>query len=174
MNLGSNSLIQLAILLLPICAHADDLPACSSQTDQHQHCRCNVKDLHPTQIGVGELHVQQILMKDPEPGELYKHAEKRPAKILIGPDNVFYIVDGHHHARAMFELAEARRESLSTVCEIIENDSLKPAFSSDTEFWDWMKANHHARLEGADGKQHNDIFPPKDLGKMEDDPYRSL
>jgi hypothetical protein len=154
---------------------ADALAPCSSDSQKNTLCQCELAKLHPTQIGIGELRVQELVQESDK--KFIKHADKKPAKILVGPNGIFYITDGHHHARAMLERLDSHQSHLdSTTCLVIEND-VQASFSSDADFWDWMTQNQHARLEGGDsanGKVKPGVFPPASLRDMQDDSYRSL
>jgi hypothetical protein len=118
----------------------------------------------------------QELVRDSDK-KFIKHADKKPAKILVGPNGIFYITDGHHHARAMLERLDNHQSQLdTTTCLVIEND-VQASFPSDADFWDWMTQHQHARLEGgdlADGKVKPGVFPPASLRNMQNDSYRSL
>ncbi len=167
--------VSTAFMHIQAVLAADRLAPCSPDTHENTLCQCEIAKLHPTQIGIGELRVQELTPESDE--KFIKHANKKPAKILIGPNDVFYITDGHHHARAMLERLDGRQSQLnSTQCLVIENDK-QLSFPSDAEFWDWMREHQHARLEGGDlvnGKVKQGAFPPASLRDMQDDSYRSL
>jgi hypothetical protein len=170
------SAVLLPTQVLAIQALAAPGPAaCSSDSQKNTLCLCKLTVLHPTQISLGEFRVQE-LVREPD-WKFLEHATKKPVKVLIGPAGVLYVTDGHHHARAMLDRLDHQQSQLDeTMCLVIEND-VRASFSSDAAFWDWMKKNQHARLEGGDldgGKVLPGVFPPVSLRDMQNDEYRSL
>ena len=143
-------------------------PACEPTMPKGSVCSCKLADLHPTQMSIGVLHV-----KDLEEDGFQKLAkcvakDEKHAMIVFGPAGAPYIVDGHHHARAMMDLdAEG-----PTTCEIADVPTAAPI--SPAAFWTSMEQRHFARLEGRDGVQHPGVYPPDKLTDLENDPFRSL
>jgi hypothetical protein len=93
---------------------------------------------------------------------------QRKKKIAPGPGGIFYIVDGHHHARAMSDLQPAG----TTTCQIAGNVQSLPA--QPALFWAKMESLSLARLEGPDGIKREGVFPPTNLRPLPDDPFRSV
>jgi hypothetical protein len=154
-------------LLAPVPASA--APSCQASMPKDTICTCRLADLHPTQLAVGFLHVSELKQEGFD--HLAKHVakeEKNRAKIVAGPGGVFYIVDGHHHARAMSDLQPAG----TSTCEIVGNMQSLPA--QPALFWDKMVALSLARLEGPDGIKRDGVFPPANLHALPNDPFRSV
>ena len=161
--------LGLTLLLRPAPALADgSLGQCRASMPQGAVCACRLADLHPTQLAIGRLHVQELEQEGFD--ALAKHVAKpgEHARVVFGPAGALYIVDGHHHAAAMLDLQPAG----STVCEIAGDPA---AVSADPEvFWSGMDQRRFAWLKGNDGSEHPGVFPPASLAELPDDPFRSV
>jgi len=168
---------------LAAAAQAADHRPCADDMTKGEQCSCKLGELHPTQPDVGMAHVDRILDKarsDAKKGRhgntaaevLRHHAEEKPTTVLIGPERRLFIVDGHHHAVALFREVGADG---TTTCMVGENDA--PVTLDSGRFWHWMDMNRHARLRGVTdptGQKLVAKLPPDTLGGLGDDPYRSL
>lgn len=156
-----------AVLLLGLGrpAHAAD---CRPDMRPGTECTCKLADLHPTQRAIGRLHVQELEAQGFK--KLAEHVAKpgNHAVVVIGPGNALYLVDGHHHARAMSDLQPPG----VTTCLI--KDDVRSLPADPGQFWPAMAQRGLARLEGPDGKPSNGTPPPRDLRALPDDPFRSV
>jgi hypothetical protein len=151
-------------------ARATDI--CEGSLKAGDVCICRLSDLHPTQASVGMTEVRvrreklkQEIERSSEDFLGYLRKQNRTEPIVIGPDNVFYLTDGHHLARALYDLGQK-----TAYCEIRDNvSSLQP-----DAFWKYMKDNNDVYLKDC----HGSVIGPSDLstsiGDLHDDPFRSL
>lgn len=146
---------------------------CDTQSAKGDVCLCELSDLHPTQASVGltEVRIKAEKLKDEieQRGEpnflkyLLRHGKEEP--VIIGPRGIFYIIDHHHLARALYDLGLSK-----TYCIIVDN--LSSAAVDD--FWRQMKSNNQVYLKDQNG---NTIAPsqlPTSIKNLSNDPFRSL
>lgn len=129
-------------------------------------CSCALSALHPTQLSVGKLYVNEL--KSEGMSALTKHARENPTKIAFGPRGEMFIVDGHHHAAAMSAIDSAA----SSTCKVSAKFEAFPQNPKD--FWAQMARHSFALLQGPDGIVHEGALPPPTLNQMADDPFRSI
>lgn len=171
------SIIIFAIAtLFPACSSAQRLPssrdgdiaACTELSTTGSLCRCNVSDLHPTQIAVGMVEVRRKEEKIREMSrkELDKFEFKNPEPAVLGPGGKLYIIDHHHLARALFG-----QGVVMTYCQIIADlSNLTPK-----QFWDGMEQKKWVYPFDEKGRgplSYSEI--PDSVAELRDDPYRSL
>jgi hypothetical protein len=99
-------------LLVFICKPAFSDEICDPSMILGTICSCALSALHPTQISVGKLYVNEL--KSEGMSALTKHAREKPTKIAFGPMGDMFIVDGHHHAAAM----SAINRTASSTCKV--------------------------------------------------------
>jgi hypothetical protein len=87
------------------------VPECSADSVVGSTCKLPISKVRPTQFTIGQVEVDckvqyfQSLSAD----ELENELVKDPTPMYVGPNSlnddgvVFYITDGHHLARTMFE-----------------------------------------------------------------------
>ena len=123
--------------------------------------------LRPTQMTVGMREVAQ------KRAEWHKIAERSGPEFLgrhmlpvvRGPKQKLYLVDNHHLARALHE------EKVSEVLVSVLADLSK---LEKTEFWSFMDSRNWLHTFDAKGERRLYADLPKSIGKLVDDPYRSL
>lgn len=127
----------------------------------------NLDDLRPTQITVGGAEVAtkraqwtQLKRKD---RERTLAAHWFPA--VRGPAGRYYIVDHHHLGRALHE------ESVKSVW-VMQLDDLSEV--AGEQFWRLMEFHRWAHPFDEKGKRREFPAIPQSVGKLRDDPYRSL
>jgi hypothetical protein len=160
-----------------ICAVGAMLPAraadiCEGNSKPGDVCICALSELHPTQASVGmtEVRIRREKLKQEIEGsseDFPSHLRKqnRIEPIVIGPGNVFYITDGHHLVRALYDLGQK-----TVYCKVIDNVStLQPE-----KFWKYMKDNNEVYLKDNQGNVIKPGDLPKSIGDLRDDPFRSL
>lgn len=84
---------------------------------------------------------------------------------VIGPRDAYYLVDHHHLVRALHD--EGVKHVLVSV--VADLRALKRS-----TFWTFMDNRNWLHPFDADGKRQGHGRIPKTIGKLEDDPYRSL
>jgi hypothetical protein len=126
-----------------------------------------IHKLRPTQITVGmiEVHDKRARLE-----ALKKHDQKQflldhPIPAVWGPDGKLYITDHHHLGRA------AEEAGIDTGFFCVEEDFSKVPIA---EFWPRMAAAKWAHPIDQNGKPCGFERIPDHLGKLIDDPYRSL
>ena len=126
-----------------------------------------IMSLRPTQMTVGMREVKEKRKRWRE------HDDKKRAKLLgrhqipvvVGPDKMNYVIDHHHLARALHE--EGEKDVLVSV--IADLTMVEPkAF--------WVVLDNHRWVypydENGERRPYKDL--PKNVGKLKDDPFRSL
>ena len=124
-----------------------------------------VRSLRPTQLTVGMIEVaakRDSWRRDTKKGKFLGH---HMIPVVIGPKGRPYVTDHHHLARALFD----ERQELVLVQPIANLKSL-----SDEHFWRFLDNQGwlHPFDEHGERRPYSDI--PKSLGRLKDDPYRSL
>jgi hypothetical protein len=143
---------------------------CSAKSLDGETCIVHLPDVRPTQFCVGYRDVQRKKLtidssrkgKSPPPRVFFKN----PGLIVKGPEDVFYLVDGHHRARALLESGV-----LDFECKIIADYSQL----SMADFWQKMIDLKMVWLYDSHG--HGPQSPlnlPTNLSELADDPYRNL
>ena len=154
--------------------HNDSAPIsfeeCSQKTLPGSLCNADLTQIRPTQFCVGFRDVARKRAKiesekKASTGTLATKSLKHGTAIK-GPEDIFYLVDGHHRAKALQEAGE----NLFTV-KIIADYSDLPM----TEFWERMVREKMVWLydENGSGLQ-SPLHLPTSLGDLVDDPYRTL
>ncbi|MBB2919730.1 ParB-like protein [Cupriavidus alkaliphilus] len=123
--------------------------------------------LHPTQITVGGYHVAQKVhtTRRVAPEARAAFLDRHRVHLVIGPEQVLYVVDHHHWVRAWHDLG------LTHVPGIVRADL------SDLDvpaFWRHMVANHLVHPYDEHGRRRPLTELPEAIHDMRDDPYRSL
>jgi len=146
------------------------LEECSQKTLPGNLCNADLTQLRPTQFCVGYRDIARKKAKiesekKSSSGTLTTKSFKHGTAIK-GPEEVFYLVDGHHRAKALQEAGE----NVFSV-KIIADYSDLPM----TEFWDKMVREKMVWLydESGIGPQ-SPLHLPINLGDLVDDPYRTL
>jgi hypothetical protein len=122
---------------------------------------------HPTQFAVGELEVTRQkakLAEDIDLDEPWKG--KKKLQVVLAPDGDGYLIDGHHHLRAVHELGVKRVEAT-----VADDWSDAPSMAS---FWRRMVKAERVWLFDETGKARPLADLPRHVGQMKDDPFRSI
>ena len=155
-------------IMLP--AQATDI--CEGNSKTGDVCICSLSELHPTQASVGMTEVRirskklkQEIERSSEDYLSYLRRRNRIEPVVIGPSNVFYLTDGHHLARALYDLGQKM-----AYCKVLDNVSnLQP-----DAFWKYMKDNNEVYLKDHQGSVIGPSDLPISIGDLHDDPFRSL
>ena len=126
-----------------------------------------VTDLRPTQMTVGlrEVKLKRRQWREATPKDRAHLLRRHVGPAVIGPRHRPYIVDHHHFARALLE------EEAGLVAVFVLADL---SHLPKRNFWTYLdnSAWCHAYDEQGRRRELGDI--PKRLGKLADDPFRSL
>jgi len=132
-------------------------------------CSVEIAKVRPTQFAVGKWEVDRRAehIARLKPQKLQAYLEEHRASIVIGPQGVPYLTDGHHLCGALL-----KSKVRSTVdAKVAANLShLTPE-----AFWTVMKGKGWAYLYDENGR--GPLEPdrlPKTVADLADDPYRSL
>lgn len=158
--------MRTALLILLLCPGMAAAELCEPGTPKGEKCRIAIRDIRPTQFGVGMVDVRA---KREEFRQGKKHAKnylkENRAKIVIGPGGKYYLIDRHHLTRAAY--MEGRAE---TYAEIVDN----LAHMDEVKFWKTMEERRWVRLSDETGKARKLAELPRHIKDLKDDPYRSL
>ena len=127
----------------------------------------SLKDLHPTQLTVGLIVVQDkrkhLLALSAADRQAFMKAHPIPA--VIGPKGALYITDHHHLGRAALDAG------VPIGCFEVEADLSKCSIEA---FWKEMNESQWVHPLDENGVRHYYATIPESLGKLVDDVYRSL
>ncbi len=144
-----------------------------AQLEVGNECEIEIIKLHPTQseIGMYQVKYNQALLAVIEAGDSKKYNDikeylkKKVVPVVIGPNNILYMVDRHHTVRGIWEYVNHDPQQKVDI-KIIKNWSQEP------EFWVKMIANNYTYL----GSENNHITPaqlPAKIGDLVNNNYRS-
>lgn len=126
-----------------------------------------IDDLRPTQVTVGLREVQrkrhEWREKQGEAGGRYLGRHMIP--VVLGPKKRSYVIDHHHLARALHD--EGQKEVFTTVVA-----DLSPL--GRDAFWVFLDNRGWLHPFDRNGSRCDYSAIPKHIGKLVDDPYRSL
>ena len=126
-----------------------------------------IRSLRPTQMTVGLREVERkraewCARRDQDGGE-FLGSHVIPA--VIGPNGVYWMIDHHHLTRALHD--EGVEHILVSVVARLEHLPKRRFFS-------FMDAHNWFHPYDAEGKRRDWADLPRHIGKLADDPYRSL
>jgi hypothetical protein len=151
----------------------DKVEKCEKHTQVGDECIIDVDKLHPTQFAVGMEEVlcrKEKLEKKDRHNKLEEYLAEKPAPIVRGLNNAFYLTDHHHLAVA---LANAHVKDSKKEMHAI----LKADFSdskSSGEFWRRMQDHGFVWLKDNNGQVRSPDEIPNQVRSMSDDPMRTL
>ncbi|HVW70330.1 MAG TPA: ParB-like protein [Steroidobacteraceae bacterium] len=126
-----------------------------------------LQDLHPTQLTVGLIVVQDKKkhLQELSAGDRQDFMKSHPMPAVIGPQGKLYITDHHHLGRAALEAG------VKTGFFEVDADLSKCTIET---FWKEMNENLWVHPLDENGTRHVYAQIPGQLGKLTDDIYRSL
>ena len=128
-----------------------------------------IKLLRPTQIAVGQKLVRMkrkgLRGLEGKPQELLDFILVHPIKVVLGPDNLIYVIDHHHLALAL--LKEGFKTSPVEVAADYSTLSV-------TDFWAKMKTQQWVHPYDGKGIERSVAAIPARLEELQDNHYRSL
>ena len=125
-----------------------------------------IHDLRPTQLTIGLREVERKRHQWREQGEdggAYLGRHMIP--VVLGPKKRSYVIDHHHLARALHD--EGQQEVLTTVVADL-------SLLGREAFWVFLDNRGWLHPFDKDGRRCDYSSVPKHIGKLVDDPYRSL
>ncbi len=130
--------------------------------------RVSLDDLHPTQFAVGKAEIRQRFaeISEMDKQDLREYLKKKIGTVIIGPDDTFYLVDGHHLASAL--LMDGDLEMLVKVT----NDWSRLSLKDFHERMIRLKKLWPYDEQGRGPLNPNDL--PASIRNLRDDPYRSF
>lgn len=131
-------------------------------------CTVDILSLRPAQFSVGLKEVDLALenLRSLSAKKLQKEIAKKPALVVLGPQQSLFVVDRNHFARELLSLNVSQMQAL-----VIDDAS---NLNWD-DFWTYVKAHNEVYLY--DEKGYGPLSPdllPKNILALSDDPYRSL
>lgn len=154
----------------PAANKEQELRPCSSESHDGDSYLVRLRELRPTQFCVGYRDVQRKRQMI-ELARSSKEAARqdffgKPGLAVKGPEDIFYLVDGHHRARALIDSGEQH----FPVKIISDYSQLTMA-----DFWQRMIDNKMVWLLDASGSgPQSPLNLPGSLSELSDDPYRTL
>lgn len=132
-----------------------------------QLIRGKLAELHPTQITVGKEEVERKRKAWCDLGKKARAAslESHWLPAIIGPNERYYIVDHHHFGLALLE------EGVKNVWLMVLKDL---SWLEQRVFWNVMSHHQWVHPYDVEGVRRDFDAIPKHIGKLQDDPYRSL
>jgi hypothetical protein len=126
-----------------------------------------IADLRPTQITIGMREVMAKRKRWRESGAKkdQKFLGRHVMPVVLGPRRRHYVIDHHHLARALHEEG-VEKVAVTVVANLSRLDG--DAFWIVMDYRGWMHPFD------ADGRRRGYEDIPRSVGKMIDDPFRSL
>jgi hypothetical protein len=127
----------------------------------------SLKDLHPTQLTVGFIVVQDKKkhLASLSSGDQRSFMKDHPMPAVVGPQGKLYITDHHHLGRAALDAGVAT--GFFQMDADLSNSTMEA-------FWKEMNDNQWVHPLDENGVRHFYSMIPDRLGKLVDDVYRSL
>lgn len=126
-----------------------------------------IENLHPTQFCVGQLEIDSKLAqyKNLSFDELDKIMRLKSVPLVLGPNNVTYMIDRHHNVSTFLQMGikEVYGFYMADLSLLSQEDFIKVMILCK---WTWLYDNQ------AHKKDFKDL--PNHLTKLMNDPYRSL
>jgi hypothetical protein len=156
-------------------AAAETTKACDHAARTGDTCVCQVRQLHPTQMSIGQIAVdakaEKLAKKSQDKLVKYLEKAKHHEPVIVGPAKnsssiiAFYITDHHHLARALLKIG---REN--AYCDI----KLDLRDLSYPQFLERLEKDKKLYAIDAHGNPQPATSLPDSIEGLEDDPYRSL
>ena len=126
-----------------------------------------VHRLHPTQITVGMIEVQdkRAILANLKNHALRDFLQSHPIPAVEGPEEKLYITDHHHLGRAVLD------QNLTTGFFLIEADLSQLSLEV---FWPEMDKHKWVHPYDENGTLKSFVDIPRHLTHLIDDPYRSI
>lgn len=139
---------------------------------ENQKCIIPIHKVRPTQFLIGILPIKDKITKIQNRYKKNKLTNKTISKIIpaiFGPDQNYYILDGHHSSYALSKSNIPQQNKVIYINVI--KDCSKCGFY---EFENFMNRPGNSYLYGSKYTKNNFFELPKSLNDLTDCPYRSL
>ncbi len=164
---------SVANFVLITSANADTCNLKTETIKVNEICEIDISKLHPTQakIGLYQVNYDIELLKLINEGKSSKYKtikdylKAKIVPVVIGDNNIFYMVDRHHTIRAIWDYFDSKNKPKIPI-KIVQN------WSSKKDFWQQMKSNNYTYL-GVGKDEINPSQLPKNIGELTNDNYRS-
>lgn len=126
-----------------------------------------LRELRPTQmtVGMAEVELKRLAWRKRRERHGGEFLGEHVIPVVTGPGKSHWIIDHHHLARALFE--EGVEHVLVSVIQRLDHLPKR-------RFYAYMDGRNWLHTYDADGRPHEWKDLPRRIGKLEDDPYRSL
>lgn len=126
-----------------------------------------ITDLRPTQMTVGlrEVALKRAQWRAADGKARVRLLRRHVLPAVLGPKNRPYIVDHHHFARALLE-EEAGLVAIYVLADL--------SHLPKRNFWTYLDNSAWCHAYDRHGRRRDLHAIPKRLGKLRDDPFRSL
>ncbi len=126
-----------------------------------------IKTLRPTQITVGirEVDRKRHAWREHQAAHAGEFLGSHMIPAVLGPGNTYWLIDHHHLARALME--EGVEQVLVAVIAKLSHLPRK-------RFYAFMDSHNWVHPYDTEGKRRDWDDLPRHVGKMTNDPYRSL
>ncbi|MBN9144848.1 MULTISPECIES: ParB-like protein [unclassified Novosphingobium] len=124
-----------------------------------------LRDLRPTQMTVGMAEVRDKQQHWREQKEAGQWLGQHLIPVVHGPGDTWWVIDHHHLARALYE---------EGVEEVLVSVEARLGKLSKKRFFSVMDYNNWLHPYDDNGKRHDWSDLPRHVGKLADDPFRSL
>lgn len=125
-----------------------------------------IRDLRPTQLTIGLREVERKRHQWREQGDNGgEYLGRHMIPVVLGPKRRSFVIDHHHLARALHD--EGQEEVLTTVVADL-------CLLGRDAFWAFLDNRGWLHPFDQHGKRRDYSAIPKHIGKLVDDPYRSL
>lgn len=132
-----------------------------------------LNQLRPTQAVISHEQVALKVAKyQRQPQRFARDLAERPLKtVVLGPQQQYYLTDGHHTFSAMLEFSPMGAAQQVTVEVTADQSHL-----SEAAFWQWLQEHHLTWLYDGNGQRISPAQLPARLGReaLADDPLRGV
>ncbi len=172
-------ILSLIILFTAVISQAETfnkntiLP-CNVNMTEGQICWVqNLNKIHPTQFNYGEGYVDELLFKYKHDAIYQNYLNNRLFKLIIGPNQIMYIPDGHHHLTTAYKLSKLQHHPYIAYFKIIKHFPSDNSPMAMKRFWQWMEKNNNVWLKNL-GNEESPSQLPQSLANLTNDKYRTL
>ena len=125
-----------------------------------------ISRLRPTQLTIGLREVERKRRQWRDQGAAGgEYLGRHMIPVVLGPKQKSYVIDHHHLARALHD--EGQKEVLTTVVADLSH-------LGNDAFWVFLDNRGWLHPFDRHGKRRDYSSIPKHIGKLDDDPFRSL
>jgi hypothetical protein len=129
--------------------------------------KAKLKTVRPTQMtaGFGQIDVKVKSFKKMSAAERERKLDKLFAPGVVGPRGELFLIDHHHEAIAALRVG-AKEIYLGVVADLSD--------VKERDFWIYLDHRSWVHCYDIDGDRRSFSEMPRRLGRIRDDPYRTL